>query len=137
MLWKLATIKIGGIKLDMIDNTPQELIEAMRNALSRGNLPKAQELSIEAVNRYPDNEDIKKCAYVLAPTKVTVRQRDDIQHLSLKKSRDWVRHQRRTRNYLNQWVAVRDGKLLATGSSIDALFDQINDINNVFFTVIY
>jgi len=45
--------------------------------------------------------------------------------------------QRRNRNYLNQWVAVQDGELLATGSSIDELVEQIGEPNDVFLTVIY
>jgi len=43
----------------------------------------------------------------------------------------------RNRNYVNQWVAVRDGKLLATGNSLDELVDSIDDTNNVLLTVIY
>jgi len=125
------------ISSDMTNKTPEEYIQAMRTALSTGDLSVAQQLSIQAVKHYPDNEDIKKSADILAPVTVTMSKRNDIDHQSLKKSRDWVSKQRRDRNYLNQWVAVRDGRLLATGSSIDNLVEQIGDTNGTLLTVIY
>ncbi|MBO3459785.1 hypothetical protein G7B40_011125 [Aetokthonos hydrillicola Thurmond2011] len=121
----------------MTDKTPEDYINAMRTALSTGNLSSAQQLSIEAVKHYPDNEDIKTTAHILAPTTVTVKRRNDIDHQSLKKSRAWVSQQRRDRHYLNQWVGVKDGELLATGNSIDDLIDQIGDTSGVLLTVIY
>ncbi len=121
----------------MTNKTPEEYIQAMRTALSTGDLSAAQQLSIQAAKHYPDNNDIKKSADILAPVTVTVSKRNDIDHQSLKKSRDWVSKQRRDRNYINQWVAVKDGKLLATGSSIDNLVEQIGDTNGTLLTVIY
>ncbi|MFB2919175.1 hypothetical protein [Aerosakkonema funiforme] len=121
----------------MTYNTPEDYINAMREAISSGAHTKAQELSIEALKHYPDREDIQKSADILAPSKITRRKRNDIDREALKNSQDWVSQQRLNRNYLNQWVAVRDGKLIATGSSIDDLFDRVSDPKNVLFTVIY
>ena len=121
----------------MNTHTPEAYIEAMRTALSSGDFNKAQQLSVEALEHYPDHEDIKKCAYILAPAKVTSVKRDDIDRQGLRKSRAWVSKQRRERQYLNQWVGVRDGELLATGNSLDEVVDQIGDTKDVFLTVIY
>ncbi|MCL1465633.1 DUF5678 domain-containing protein [Argonema galeatum] len=117
--------------------TPEDFIEEMRQALSSGNHTKAEQLSIQAIKHYPDNEDIKKCAYILAPAKATVSKRNDIDREGLKKSREWVNQQRINRKYLNQWVAVQNGKLLAAANSIDELFERVSDTKNVLFTVIY
>ncbi|MFB2974488.1 hypothetical protein ACE1CD_36640 [Aerosakkonema sp. BLCC-F183] len=119
----------------MTYNTPEDYINAMREAISSGAHTKAQELSTQALKHYPDREDIKKCADILAPSKITSVKRPIDK--GWQKSREWVSQQRRDRKYLNQWVAVRDGELLAIGSSIDDLVEQIDDTNDVFFTVIY
>lgn len=119
----------------MNTHTPEAYIKAMRTALSSGDFNKAQQLSVEALEHYPDHEDIKKSAYILAPAKVTSVKRP--RNEGWKKSRDWVSQQRRNRHYLNQWVGVRDGELLATGSSIDEVVEQIGDTKDVLLTVIY
>lgn len=119
----------------MKDPTPKKLIQAIRTALSSGDLSKAQQLSREAFKLYPDREDIKKFASILEPAKATSVKRTIDK--GWQKSREWVRQQRLNRNYLNQWVAVRDGELLATGNSIDELVDRVGDTSGVFLTVIY
>jgi len=119
----------------MTTKTPEEYIQAMRTALSTGDFSLAQQLSIEAAKHYPDHEDIKKSADILAPaTVISVKRPID---RGWQKSREWVTQQRRDRNYLNQWVAVKDGELLATGSSMDDLVEQVGDTNDVLLTVIY
>ncbi len=119
----------------MTNKTPEEYIQAMRTALSTGDFSLAQQLSIEAVKHYPDREDIQKSADILAPATVkSVKRPID---RGWQKSREWVSQQRRDRNYLNQWVAVKDGELLATGNSMDDLVKQISDTNGVFLTAIY
>lgn len=119
----------------MTDKTPEDYIQAMRTALESGNFSIAQHLSIEALKNYPGNEDIKKSAYILAPATVTSVKRPIDR--GWQKSREWVSQQRRERNHLNEWVAVKDGELLATGSSIDDLVEQIGDTNGVLLTAIY
>jgi len=42
----------------MTNKTPEEYIQAMRTALSTGDLSAAQQLSIQAAKHYPDNNDI-------------------------------------------------------------------------------
>ena len=95
----------------------------------------SQQLSIEAVKHYPDREDIQKSADILAPATVTSVKRPIDR--GWQKSREWVSQQRRDRNYLNQWVAVKDGELLATGNSMDDLVEQIGDTNGVLLTALY
>lgn len=124
-------------ELDLANASPQDFIQAIQTAFEKGDFSKAQLISLESVKHYPDHERIKNFAYILAPAKVTVTRTNDIDRQSLKKSREWVREQRYNRNYLNQWVAVRNGELLAASSSADDLFGQVDDTNNVLFTVIY
>ncbi len=119
----------------MNDNSPEYFIQAMRQALLIGDFLKARQLSIQEIEHFPDREYIQNCVNILKPARATSVKRPIDK--GLQKSREWVRQQRRNRNYLNQWVAVRDGELLATGSSLDELVEQIGDLNDVFVTVIY
>ena len=115
--------------------TPEEFIQAMRAALSTGDLKQAHKLSLAAVEQYPHRDDIQECARILQPTQITSVKRPVDR--GWQKSREWVRQQRQNRHYVNQWVAVRDGHLLATGRSVDDVIAQIDSTENVFLTVIY
>lgn len=122
-------------ELDLANASPQDFIQAIRTALEKGDFYKAQQLSIEAVKHYPDSEHIKNCAYILGPAKVTFSPSNPEERKNQQANREWMRANRY--NYQNRWVAVRNGQLLATGSSIDELVEQLDDTKGVLLTVIY
>jgi len=119
----------------IVNKSPEEFIQSMRTALGRGDLKTAQELAAEAVKIYPDRSDIQRCAYVLAPTKVTRKPSPPERGKMIQANLDWKKQNRD--KYRSRWVAVRSGKLLADASSFDELVEQLDDIKEVLLTVIY
>lgn len=117
----------------MMDNSPEDFIRAMRTALERNDYGTAQQLSIQAVEHYPDHQELLKYAYVLGPPKVTVDKRTPYRDTEV--NQDWVRENRT--KYRSRWVALRNGQLLASASSVDELVDQLSDTKGVFLTAIY
>lgn len=114
-------------------NSPADFIHAMRTALERGDYQTAQQLSSQAVERYPDDEELLKYAYVLAPPNVKVDKRPP--HRDTEVNQDWIRNNRT--QYRGRWVALSNGQLLASATSGDELVAQLSDPKGVFITAIY
>lgn len=113
--------------------SPEDFICTIRTTLEHGDYKTAQQLSTQAIEHYPNHEELLKHAHVLAPPKVTVDKRPLYRDTQL--NQDWVRHNRT--QYQGQWVALRNGQLLASGNSVDELAEQLNDPKDVFLTAIY
>jgi hypothetical protein len=110
--------------------SPADFIHAIQTALESSDRETAQQLSIQAVKHYPQHEEILKYAHILAPPKVTVEKR--LPDRDPEVNQDWIK-QNRTQ-YRGQWVALRNGQLLASASSIDRLVEQLSDKKGVFLT---
>lgn len=121
------------LNIKVQNNSLADFIHAMRTALERGDYQTAQQFSLEAVELYPDDEELLKYAYVLAPPNVKVDQRPP--HRDPEVNQDWVRNNRT--QYRGQWVALSNGQLLAAASSADELVAQLSDPKSVFLTAIY
>jgi hypothetical protein len=113
--------------------SPEDFIRAIKIALKSGDYGTAQQLSIQAVKHYPKQEELLKYAYILAPPKVTVDKRPPNRDTQV--NQDWVRQHRN--QYWGQWVALNNGQLLASASSINELVEQLSDKKGVFLTAIY
>lgn len=114
---------------------PEELLAAMDRALAGDDFKGAQHLSLQAIAQYPENQDIKKYAYVLAPPKITSVKRNPPPDRQA--NRNWI-EQNRT-EYRGRWVALKNGQLLADGKNIDDLVSQVGSLKNtgIFVTAIY
>lgn len=121
------------LNIKVQDNSPEDLIRAMRTALERADYETAQQLSLQAVEHYPEHEELLKYAYVLAPPNVRVDKRSSHRHTEV--NQDWVRNNRT--QYRGLWVALRNGQLLASARSGDELIAQLSDTKGVFLTAIY
>ena len=121
----------------MLYDSPENFINAMRTALEQGDRNSAQQISFQAVEQYPNHEEIKKFADVLAPPNITVSSSTTEQRKMLEVNREWLRQHRI--DYRNRWIALRYGRLLADASSFDELIDRIGreKMNGVFLTVVY
>ena len=51
---------------------------------------------------------------------------------TLKANREWLKEHRIA--YRGQWIALKEGELLATGSSLDDLRSKISDVSNTLLT---
>lgn len=119
----------------MKSETPDEFIQAIDNALNEGNFYQAKKISAEAVQAYPEHEKIKRYAQILASNNLPFYQltsnADTLINLN------WVIQHRE--NYRGRWVALEKGRLIADGSSVDELFEQLGRerMNDLFYTVVY
>jgi len=114
-------------------DSPEDFIHAIQTALENSDYVTAQQLAIEAVEHYPQHEELMKYAHILASPKITVTR-----HLPNRDpgvNQDWVRQNRN--QYRGQWVALRNGQLLTSANSINELLEQLSDKQGVFLTAIY
>ncbi len=112
------------------DKSPEDFVYATKLALKAGAHLAAREISKEALVRYPDNRTIQKYARGLAAPRIISR------HLpanpSLRANREWLKDH--SKEYCGRWVAVRNGELLASASSLAELNNQVLDKENTLFT---
>ncbi|MBC6422651.1 MAG: hypothetical protein GDA43_10205 [Hormoscilla sp. SP5CHS1] len=116
-------------------NTAEEIVTAIRSLLLEGDFYAAQKLSFEAQAQYPEHEVVKKLAYLLAPSVVTVDR--DPPMTDVRENRNWLKQNRM--EYRGRWVALKDGHFLADGKNIDELVEQVGKIKvtGIFVTAIY
>jgi len=119
----------------MTYSTAEEFVTAMRSELKNGDFYAAQKLSFQAIEQYPDHEVVKKLAYLLAPSVVTVDRNPP--STDRQANRDWIEFHRM--QYRGRWIALKDGKLLADGKNIDEIAEQLGEIRNkgIFVTALY
>ena len=119
----------------MTYSTAEEFVTAMRSELKKGDFYTAQNLSFQAIGQYPDHEVVKKLAYLLAPSVVTVDRNPP--STDRQANRNWIKQNRM--QYRGRWIALKDGKLLADGKNIDEIAEQLGDLRNkgIFVTALY
>lgn len=94
---------------------PEELCAAIDLALQQEMVEQARELAQVGTQFFPGHERIQRAARVLAPPDAHAVRLPPAQ--DLKRSRRWVREN--ANKYRGQWVAVRSGKLLGVGASLE------------------
>jgi hypothetical protein len=104
-------------RIDWSTRGPDELAAAIDLALSRDRAELAVKLAQLGKRLFPHHERIQRAARVLAPPSVRVTRLPRAKGLAA--SRAWLREQ--ASQYKGQWVAVREGRLLATAESLEAL----------------
>lgn len=125
-------------ELEDLDLSPANYVRAMRLALKAGAHLTAREISVQAVRCYPSDSELQKYARILAPPKLISQSLPICPDIEA--NHNWMKQQ--GRNYLGQWVAVRNGCLLGVSASFDDLINQlraiqITDTKDVLLTVAY
>ncbi|HAX76688.1 MAG TPA: hypothetical protein DCY88_12805 [Cyanobacteria bacterium UBA11372] len=133
--WEQFQIELAARGLPTTYNSPEDFINGIKSDFERGGLHIARQLAFRAVELYPDHEQTQYYAYVLAPPKVTVVPSNPERRKMVAANQDWLRENRI--KYLNRWVAVRNGELLADAASLDELVAQIDDTKDTLITVLY
>jgi hypothetical protein len=133
--WEEFQIELAARGLPTTYNSPEDFINGIKSDFERGGLHIARQLAFRAVELYPEHEKIKYYAHVLAPAKVTVVPSNPERRKMVAANHDWLRENRL--KYLNRWVAVRNGELLADAASLDELVVQIDDTKDTLITVLY
>jgi Arc/MetJ-type ribon-helix-helix transcriptional regulator len=103
---------------------------AIAHTLSTGEFGRARQLALEGAERYPAHAELTKSARVLAPPTVTRAHRP---HTAvIQANRAWLKAHRQ--DYAGQWIALRDGHLLAAAPSFDQLVAQVDETHDVLLT---
>lgn len=119
--------------IDQAVRTSDDIISDIDRALARGEAELARQLAMERAERFPDHDELQKCARVLAPPTVTHVGR--VQTPSIRANREWLKAHWKT--YIGQWVTVRDGHLVHASDSFDELASHIDDPQEMLVTKVY
>lgn len=119
--------------IDWTQRPPEAVIAAIQLALSTGAHTTARRLAVSGAERYPDRPDLQKYARILAPPRLV--QRGLPTRPDLYTNREWIRQH--AGQYRGQWVALRNGQLLATADSFEALANQFADHTGILLTRLF
>ena len=103
--------------------SPRDLERAIRLALQAGAHLKARQLSELAAQRYPGHTELQKFAQILAPPRVIDA------HVpadpNARADMEWLKTH--GDEHRGQWVAIQNGRLLASATSMRKLLDLIGN----------
>jgi hypothetical protein len=120
-------------EVDWRTRPAKDVVKAVQLALAAGAHMAARHLAQEGAERYPAHAELQKYARLLAPPRVI--QRNLPPRPDLRTNHDWMKRQGPA--YRGQWVALRDGQLLATADTFDALAQKVSDRQHVLLTRIF
>lgn len=119
--------------MDWQQRSAEDFLRGVQLALAAGAHLAARNLSALGAIRFPDREDLQKYARVLAPSKVT--RTKQLTSSNWKANRDWlVEH---GAFYRGQWVALRDGNLVASADTLKDLSHRISSKAGLLITKVY
>ena len=110
-------------RIDWRSRDAQNYVYATQLALSISAYASARRLVAEAFHKFPDHPAVQKMARILSPPKAIPVRRDP--DSSLQANRDWFA--RHSQEYRGQWVALKDGRLLAAASTLKELKSLLPD----------
>jgi hypothetical protein len=107
-----------------------DYVAAIRAAFLEEAHLRARELATEGHQRFPDDPELARYAYVLAPPKVVNA------HLppdpSVELDIRWLREH--VDEYRGQWIALKNGKLVAHAPSVRELKEMLPSLKGLFLT---
>jgi len=119
-------------RADSSQHSPEDYLHALAHALRTGEFGRARQLATEGVARYPKDAELAKSAHVLAPP--TVRRARRPHTAAIQANRTWLKTHRQ--DYAGQWVALRNGHLLAAAPSFDQFVAHVDETHDVLMTKI-
>jgi hypothetical protein len=109
----------------------KDFIRIMRLALKAGAYLDARQVSVDALKRYPDDDEVKKFARVLAPPRVLASNLPPDPDVEANQAWLTTHHG----EYSGRWVALRGGDLLGAGVSLKELIALVGETKGVLLTV--
>lgn len=118
--------------IDWTTRSPAEFARAIHWALTTGAHLTARALATAGAAQYPDDAELQKAARILAPPRLLRRLPADP---TIRANHDWLRAHRL--DYPGQWVALRNGQLLASSDSLQALTAICPISPDILFTKVF
>ncbi len=108
---------------------PAEIARAVRLALAAGAPLSARQISAEGHRLYPEDAELAQMAHILAPPKVLgTSPANPTRYLD----QQWL--QRHAHEYRGQWLALKDGTLLAAAPTAKQLKTMLPPMNGILVT---
>lgn len=104
----------------------QHFIKDIQHALQEGNSQNAQALALQAAEFYPEDRELKKLAYLLAPPIIIL---GNPSPENRKMYRNWL--QENYAKHRGRWIALSQGKLLAEADTSEDLKKQVSDSKDI------
>jgi hypothetical protein len=120
-------------KIDWSKRPAVDFARAVRLALAAGAHLFARNLAARGAERYPDHAELKKMAYILAPPRVARTGLPSVP--SLRANQDWL--QTHGEEHRGQWVALRNGALLAAASTAREVWCSLETKDDILITKVY
>lgn len=128
-----ATFVQAANEIDWSQRPATDFARAVRLALATGAYLLARKLAEYGHRLYPNHQELAKMAHILAPPRVV---RTDIPPApSLQANQEWLRVH--CDEYRGQWVALRDGILLATAATTRQLRAYLESTDGVLITKVF
>ncbi|MCZ7568048.1 MAG: hypothetical protein M5U01_05515 [Ardenticatenaceae bacterium] len=109
-----------------------DFVEAVRLALAGGAPLTARSLADAGVRAYPEHVELHKMARILAPPRIVGTSGPS---QSLCENQRWLREH--ADEYRERWVAVREGKLVASGMTAAEIRAHLGSRNGVMVTRVF
>jgi hypothetical protein len=110
-----------------------DFVRGVHLALSAGAHLRARLLATEGARLYPDDSKIQKMARILAPPRIV---RTDVSpDPSVQANHNWLRTH--SEEHQGEWVALRNGSLLATAATAEELRSTLDSTDRVLITRIF
>lgn len=105
------------------NQSPSTFVYAIRMALTVEAPLLARKLAEKGSKFYPEHQELRKMARILAPPTVTAKSSIG---LNVKANKLWIDAHRE--EYKRQWVALLNGELIESGNSFSELKGKVGDV---------
>lgn len=120
-------------RIDWSQRPPIDFVRGVRLALSAGAHLLARNLAIEGARLYPGHVELRKMTRILAPARVV--NADVLPTPSVGANQAWLRDH--ADEYKGQWVALREGTLLAAGATARGVWNRLESTDGVMLTKVF
>lgn len=117
-------------RLNWVQLSAIDFLDTIRLALKVGAHLAARDLATFGAQHYPYSHVLQKMSNLLGPPQVVKTNLPPVS--SLKANREWM--QAHADEYRGQWVALREGKLVANAPMARGLKDQVEDLEGLLIT---
>ncbi len=111
----------------------ETIVRDVKAAIDRGDHLRAQNLAINGATRFPQHPELKKMAHILSPP--VVDNGNQASNTGWLANRQWLKAH--WDEYYGQWVALKNGELLANSEKLDDLVQQVGRGKDIFLTSVW